>query len=85
MNKTIVTVSVVFDGEVLRPETPPNLEPNTRYVAVIQVEENGVETENAWDVLERFTGTVDAPPDWASEHDHYLYGTPKRRDSSDQQ
>jgi hypothetical protein len=21
---------------------------------------------------------VEMPPDWASEHDHYLYGTPKR-------
>ena len=31
-----------------------------------------------WDVLERLAGTVDAPPDWSSEHDHYLYGTPKR-------
>ena len=34
---------------------------------------------NAWDVLEHFAGTVDAPADWSSEHDHYLYGTPKRK------
>lgn len=32
----------------------------------------------AWDILEDMIGSVDAPPDWASEHDHYLYGTPKR-------
>jgi hypothetical protein len=78
MNKTI-TVSVVYDGEVLRPETPPDLETNTRYVAVIQVEENGAPSGNAWDVLEEFAGTVDAPSDWASEHDHYLYGIPKQQ------
>lgn len=32
----------------------------------------------AWDILEDMIGSVDAPPDWASEHDHYLYGAPKR-------
>jgi hypothetical protein len=32
---------------------------------------------SAWDVLENAIGTIDAPPDWSEEHDHYLYGTPK--------
>ena len=32
---------------------------------------------NAWDILESLTGTIEAPTDWSSEHDHYLYGTPK--------
>ena len=32
----------------------------------------------AWDVLDGLAGSVAAPPDWAAEHDHYLYGTPKR-------
>ncbi|MGB0564136.1 MAG: hypothetical protein ACPGVO_20395 [Spirulinaceae cyanobacterium] len=32
---------------------------------------------NAWDTLETLTGTVDAPTDWSTQHDHYLYGTPK--------
>lgn len=31
-----------------------------------------------WDLLERSAGTVEMPRDWASEHDHYLYSTPKR-------
>lgn len=31
-------------------------------------------------VLEKLIGTVEAPSDWAAEHDHYLYGTPKRTD-----
>jgi hypothetical protein len=34
-------------------------------------------SENAWDVLESLTGTVEAPADWSVEHDHYLYSTPK--------
>ena len=32
----------------------------------------------AWDLLERTAGSVEMPSDWASEHDHYLYGRPKR-------
>jgi hypothetical protein len=31
-------------------------------------------------LLEKLIGTVEAPSDWAAEHDHYLYGTPKRAD-----
>jgi hypothetical protein len=29
-------------------------------------------------VLEKLAGSVEAPVDWSAEHDHYLYGTPKR-------
>ena len=32
----------------------------------------------AWEILDRLAGSITAPPDWAEEHDHYLYGTPKR-------
>jgi hypothetical protein len=38
---------------------------------------------NAWDVLESLTGNVEAPTDWSAEHDHYLYGTPKRQEESE--
>lgn len=34
-----------------------------------------------WDVLDSLAGSIDAPADWAQEHDHYLYGTPKRERS----
>ena len=73
------TLTAVFDGNVLRPDSPLNLEPNKRYVITIQSVEQPVAQENAWDVLEAMTGTVAAPSDWSSEHDHYLYGTPKRQ------
>ncbi len=36
------------------------------------------ESGGLWDFLERIAGTVEMPADWSSEHDHYLYGTPKR-------
>ena len=34
-----------------------------------------------WDLLDTLAGSVAAPADWAQEHDHYLYGTPKRERS----
>lgn len=36
------------------------------------------ESGGLWDFLERIAGTVEMPADWSSEHDHYVYGTPKR-------
>lgn len=71
-------VTVVFDGNVLRPDAPLELTPNTpRYVVTIQELSEPV-VGDAWDVLEVMTVTVEAPPNWSQEHDHYLYGTPKR-------
>ena len=36
--------------------------------------------DNAWGLLETCSGTIQAPADWSSEHNHYLYGTPKHQD-----
>lgn len=69
------TITALFDEQVLRPDEPLDLEPNVRYKVTIQPEPI---FKDAWDVLEHYAGTVDAPPDWSLEHDHYLYGSPKR-------
>ncbi len=76
------TFSVIFDGEVLRPEKPLDLVPNTRYLIVVQLA-LPLELENetpgdVYDLLQSLAGTYDGPEDWSAEHDHYLYGTPKR-------
>ncbi len=73
------TVTAVFDGNVLHPDTPLDLKPGTRYTLTIQPDSVASVEGDAWEVLETLTGTVDAPPDWASEHDHYLYGTAKHQ------
>lgn len=44
------------------------------------VEEPPVLEADAVALLETLIGSVEAPSDWAAEHDHYLYGTPKRAD-----
>ena len=66
---------VTFDGKVLRPEEPVDLKLNTRYIVTIEYEE---EKSDLWNTLVKLAGTVEGPEDWSVEHDHYLYGTPKR-------
>ena len=75
MSQTIV---VTFDGGVLRPETPLDLEPAKRYVATLVPIDDADAPTSAWDVLDTLRGTLEAPTDWAEQHDHYLYGNPKR-------
>lgn len=33
---------------------------------------------NCFEEIQAELGLVEGPVDWAAEHDHYLYGTPKR-------
>lgn len=70
------TLHAIFDGNVLRPEESVDLEPNARYLVTIKRKEAG--KHSLWDVLSKFTGKVEGPEDWSKEHDHYLYGVPKR-------
>ncbi len=89
--------TVIFDGQNLRPEGPIEMKTHARYrivydeIADPQRSETRVVPsvitddggESAWDVLDRMIGSVKAPPDWSAEHDHYLYGTPKRGDRTE--
>ncbi len=36
------------------------------------------QSKNALDVLFENAGSLSMPPDWAEEHEHYLYGVPKQ-------
>jgi hypothetical protein len=42
------------------------------------VPEQPLSEGGVWDLLEQAAGSVEMPPDWAAEHDHYLFGTPRR-------
>jgi len=72
------TFYVIFDGKVLHPEEEADLEPDTRYIVTIERDER-VEGDSLWDVFSKLAGTIEGPQDWSEEHDHYLYGTPKRK------
>jgi len=62
---------VFFDGRVFRPIGKINLIPDRRYR--LQINNKKGSSENALDILDKLTGTVEAPEDWAVNHDHYLY------------
>ncbi|MBM3493073.1 MAG: DUF104 domain-containing protein [Armatimonadetes bacterium] len=68
------TITAVFDGEVLRPLSADGLERGRRYT--IRLEEPAPEERpmTAWEVLEKYRGTVVGPPDFSAEHDKYLTG-----------
>lgn len=75
------TVRAVFDGKVLRPDRPIDLEINRHYVLNIEPlkkteQIDSVESDSAFDLASLAVKTD--VPDLATEHDHYLYGTPKR-------
>ncbi|MBI5651233.1 MAG: hypothetical protein HZC40_12440 [Chloroflexi bacterium] len=78
------TLTAVFDGQTFKLESPLDLERNARYVITVQGPVTNPKEGNVWDVLEALSGTVNAPADWAHEHDHYLYGTPKRVEETKQ-
>lgn len=70
-------ITALFDGQVLHPDVPLTLEPNKHYRIIIEALPGPITTVDAWELLDTLTGTIEAPADWSSEHDHYLYGTPK--------
>ncbi|HXV61365.1 MAG TPA: hypothetical protein VEK15_11765 [Vicinamibacteria bacterium] len=70
-------IEVTFDGEVLRPERPLDLEPNRKYRVRILPADSKPEPHNG---LLRILDLADdfGLPDLAEQHDHYLYATPKK-------
>ncbi len=79
------TIDAIFDGKVLVPQNGVQLIEGSRYKLIVQpLDQSAAAGESAWDLLSQLAGTVEGPADWASETDHYLYGTPKRNQSNDQ-
>jgi hypothetical protein len=75
----MVAIRGHFDGKVLVPDEPVDLPQGRALIFHVEVPQSAAANgdDSLWAVLDRHTGSVEAPPDWSSEHDHYLYGTPK--------
>lgn len=70
-----------YDGKVLVPDEPVDLPQNCALeVHVRPVDRNGAAEKPLRKLLElvRALPVSDWPADGAAEHDHYLYGSPKR-------
>ncbi len=66
-------IEATFDGKVLRPDEPLELEPNTRVRVVIEaLLPNKEEPPSVLDVA--LSLNLHGPPDWARNIDRYLYG-----------
>jgi hypothetical protein len=78
----MTSVRVHFDGKVFVPEQPVDLP--VGFVAEISLVVEPVEPrektalERLVEHLSQFPENPDWPADGAAQHDHYLYGTPKK-------
>jgi len=73
-----MTVSAHFDGKVIVPDEPLILRPNQ--ALIVQIEPLEGETEEpalAW-IAAHAVDSDALPSDLADQHDHYLYGRPKK-------
>ena len=67
------TLEAVFDGEVLRPDEPIDLAPNTR--VRVTIEPAGQRRGEAKSFLRTARALkLEGPPDWSTRLDEYLYG-----------
>jgi predicted DNA-binding antitoxin AbrB/MazE fold protein len=65
------TIEAVFDGEVLRPDRPLKLEPNTRVTLVVTTPDPSEPTESFLDTA--MSIKLEGPADWSENLDRYLY------------
>lgn len=70
------SISAHFDGRVIVPDEPIDLPAGQR----LRVEIEAVEAADGRfaDLLRFAVDLPGAPSDLAGQHDHYLYGTPKK-------
>ncbi len=66
-------VNATYDGEVLKPETPLGLEPNTRVRVTIEAEEKQKGEPYSFFRKAREL-KLQGPKDWSERLDEYLYG-----------
>jgi hypothetical protein len=77
----VTTVKVHFDGRVFVPETPVDLPVGTVLEIPVRLsagDEPKSTLAQLAEIAQQFPDNPDSPPDLAEQHDHYLYGTPKR-------
>jgi hypothetical protein len=61
---------------------PVDVPDGTRVEVVLPQKTSPAEPKSAgsfFDTVRDLIGSVEGPEDWASEHDHYIHGTPKRK------
>ncbi|MDT4895182.1 MAG: hypothetical protein QOH25_259 [Acidobacteriota bacterium] len=68
------TLEAIFDGEVLRPDEPIEMEPNTR--VRLTIESVNVSEKEPKSFLQTARSlNLHGPSNWSERLDEYLYGT----------
>ena len=67
------TMTATFDGEVLRPDEPVDLKPNTKVRITIEASEP--QPEKTLSFLDTAASlNLEGPADWSERFEEYLYG-----------
>ena len=84
----MIAIKAHYDGRYVVPDEPLQLPKNTPLKVQIDVVDEVASAEQGREVTEFLRGLADLaeslpadpelPTDGAAQHDHYLYGTPKR-------
>ena len=71
----MTTLYATFDGQVLRPDEPISLPPNTRVRLLLEPAEPDVAGGDAHSFLRVARSLhLEGPPDWSARLEDYLYG-----------
>jgi len=77
----MIAINAHYDGRVIVPDEPVDLPRNQALIVRIEAkstdEAPARESALAW-LAANASDSVDVPSDMSHQHDHYLYGVPKR-------
>jgi len=74
-------VKAVYENGVFKPKEPVDLEEHAEVEVLIPTTTPPPDPDDptGWKAIDRMIGFIkDAPPDMAENHDHYLYGWPRK-------
>lgn len=79
-------IHAIYENGVFRPTDPVELPENCRVALTVSPEQQPAQSEPSSDppliglmeALDQLPAKSELPEDFAAQHDHYLYGTPKR-------
>ncbi|MBC8877035.1 MAG: antitoxin family protein [Planctomycetes bacterium] len=75
----MIAIHARFDGKVLVPDQPLDLPANQRVVVRIEpVRDETGQNHSALQWIAENAVDAELPEDLAHQHDHYLYGKPKK-------
>jgi hypothetical protein len=81
MRAAVISINAHYDGRVIVPDEPVDLRPNEALIVRIEPKRSNEgpveESALSW-LAENAVGDTGLPTDLSYEHDHYLYGTPKK-------